>query len=425
MAVSNPTHDVRDVLFARPAAGRAPVLHRFFEHSCDEAPDTVAVECAGGRIGYAELDRFANRLAHRLIAGGVRPGDRVGILLKRSVETYASVLAVLKAGAAFVPIDPIHPADRVAFIAADAGLRLVLTSGDLAAPVRAAGCPLLDLDEPAAVLAGMPGSRPRIDVDGAALAYVIYTSGSSGRPKGVAVSHANICNFLEVVTPVYGVVAGDRVYQGMTIAFDFSIEEIWPAWVAGATVVAGPTDAGRLGPQLADFLADRRISVLCCVPTLLATIDHEVPTLRTLVVGGEACPRDLVQRWSRPGRRMLNTYGPTEATVTATWAELRPDRPVTIGRPLPSYTVHILDEALRRVPAGCTGEICIGGPGIAQGYVNRPQLTAERFVADPFSAAGTALPHRRPRPPRPLRRDRVPRPPRQPGEDARLPHRAR
>ena len=171
----------------------------------------------------------------------------------------------------------------------------------------------------------------------------------------------------------------------MTLAFDFSIEEVWPTFAAGATLVAGPTDHRRLGAGLTEFLIEQQITVLACVPTLLATVERDVPTLRTLLVGGEACPADLVQRWSRPGRRMLNTYGPTETSVTASWAELWPDKPVTIGRPMPTYTVHILDERLCPVPAGESGEICIGGPSVAVGYINRPELTAEKFVPDPFS----------------------------------------
>ena len=184
----------------------------------------------------------------------------------------------------------------------------------------------------------------------------------------------------------------DRVYQGMTIAFDFSFEEIWPTWIAGATLVAGPTDSRRLGQGLTDFLIEHQVSVLCCVPTLLATIDQDVPSLRSLLVGGEACPADLVRRWSRPGRRMLNTYGPTETTVTATWCELVPDRPVTIGTPLPTYHVYILDDQLRPVEEGGGGEICIGGPGVAVGYHNRPDLTRDRFVPNPIQSDRAQVP---------------------------------
>ena len=150
---------------------------------------------------------------------------------------------------------------------------------------------------------------------------------------------------------MYDVRPSDRVYQGMTISFDFSIEEIWPTFATGATLVVGPSDSRRLGAELADFLDEKRVSLFYCVPTLLATIPRDLPTVRMLYVGGEACPAGLVERWSRPGRRMLNTYGPTEATVTATWGELFPGKPVTIGRPLPTYSVVLLDEQQRPVPA--------------------------------------------------------------------------
>jgi non-ribosomal peptide synthetase-like protein len=362
-----------------------PRLHHLFEASCDSAPGAAAVVCGTRRITYRELDQRANRLAHLLARRGAGPGRTVGILLERSVDTYVALLGVLKSGAAFVPIDPSFPDDRVAFIAEDAGLSLLLTASQWSGTVAGLACPSLRLDVDAALLAAMPDTRAAVPEAGDPLCYVIYTSGSTGWPKGVAVGHSSVCGFLEVAAPIYGVEASDRVYQGMTIAFDFSIEEIWPAWMAGATVVAGPSDSRRLGSGLADFLVEQRITVLCAVPTLLATLTRDVPSLRTLVVGGEACPRDLVERWSRPGRRMLNTYGPTETTVTATWTELRPGRPVTIGVPLPTYRVHVLDADLSPVEAGEAGELCIGGPGVARGYLNRPELTEARFVPHPLA----------------------------------------
>ena len=370
----------------RPVAPPAPVrrLHQFFERTCDEHTSNLAVVCGPDRLTYAELDARANRLAHHLARLGVKPGGRVGLLMERSLDTYVSLLAVLKAGAAFVPLDPSFPPERVAFIAGDAELALLLTTADLGS-VAAGRCPVLALDAEAAAIAAEPAGRPAPADEGDLLCYIIYTSGTTGRPKGVAVTHASACHFIAACAPIYGVTAADRVYQGMTLAFDFSVEEVWPAFRAGAMVVAGPNDHRRLGSGLTDFLIEHGITVLACVPTLLATLDRDVPTLRTLLVGGEACPADLVTRWARPGRRMLNTYGPTETTVTATWTELRPGRPVTIGRPLPTYTAYVLDAALRPVPPGAAGEICIGGPGVAVGYVNRPELTAEKFVPDPFS----------------------------------------
>ncbi|MDQ4116494.1 MAG: amino acid adenylation domain-containing protein, partial [Actinomycetota bacterium] len=369
-----------------PAVRRPDRLHRFFEASVARQPDRVAVQDGTLELSYRELDARANQLARELIARGSGPGRRVGILLHRSWRTYAVLLAVLKSGAAFVPIDPAAPADRVEYIRSDAGLSLLVTTSDLAEGIAADG--LVQLDRSVAEV----GARPRHPLPPQPpspdpLAYIIYTSGSSGRPKGVAVGHPSICNFVDVITGVYGVRAHDRVYQGMTISFDFSIEEIWPTFAAGATLVVGPTDSRRIGAELGDFLADTGVTVFCCVPTLLATIGRELPALRTLLVGGEACNAGLVERWARPGRRMLNTYGPTEATVTATWGELRPGVPVTIGRPVPTYTVVLLDDALREVPDGEVGEICIGGPGVALGYVNLPEKTADRFVRHPAAPA--------------------------------------
>jgi amino acid adenylation domain-containing protein len=365
--------------------GRARQLHHLYEQSCDARPRATALICGSERLSYAELDARANQVAHYLVRLGVRPGDRVGLLYERSTAMYEAMLGVLKCGAAFVPLDPSFPADRVGFIADDASLRALLTTAFFESSVSSVRCQKVFHNRDAEQIAAEKTTRPDLAIRGDGLCYIIYTSGTTGRPKGVAVNQSNICQFLKSCKPIYGVTAADRVYQGMTIAFDFSIEEIWPTFKAGATLVAGPNDHRRFGAGLNDFLIEQRISVVCCVPTLLATLERDVPSLRLLLVGGEACPDDLVKRWSRPGRRMLNTYGPTETTVTATWSELLPDRPVTIGRPFPTSTVYILDNVLQPVLPGHEGEICIGGPCVAPGYVNRPELTAERFVRDPYS----------------------------------------
>jgi non-ribosomal peptide synthetase-like protein len=363
-----------------PGPGR---MEGFFEAIADRWPDRIAVEADGETVRYRELEARANRLAHLLAARDVGPGDRVAVLLPRSGRTYVAILGVLKAGATLVPLDPGSPADRVAHVVDDAEVAVVLTVRALADRVTGAAVVVLDEagDELAAARPTRPAPRPAVGT-----AYVIFTSGSSGRPKGVAVSHASIANFLTVIPGVYDVRPDDRVHQGMTISFDFSIEEIWSAWAVGATVVAGPDDERAFGADLGEHLATRRITVLCAVPTLLATVPTELPDLRTVLVGGEACPGEIVERWARPGRRLLNTYGPTEATVTATWCELHPGRPVTIGRPLPTYTAELTDPddpAHPPVADGEVGEITLGGPGVALGYLGRPELTAEKFVVHP------------------------------------------
>ena len=366
-------------------------LEHVYEARCDwlrqhGQAGRLAVDAGDITLTYRELDARANQLARFLVRRGVQPGDRIGLLFDRAVDSYVAMLAVLKAHAAYVPLDAAFPADRLAFITADAALRLVLTHSRLAGAGAGAGAGLICVDQAADLVAAEPAHRLGTDEVAAPtddLCYVIYTSGTTGRPKGVAISHASICNFVRVAAEVYGITGEDRVYQGMTIAFDFSVEEIWVPWATGATLVPRPGGPSLLGPELDAFLAARRITALCCVPTLLATLEDDHPRLRFLLVSGESCPRDLVARWHRPGRRFLNVYGPTEATVTATWTLLHPERPVTIGVPLPTYSVLILDpEADRALTPGEMGEIAIAGIGLADGYLNRPELTERAFIPD-------------------------------------------
>lgn len=367
-----------------PSAPRALArLHHYFEQTREQRPAATALECDGTALSYADLDERANRVAHQLIAGGLQPGSRIGILVPRSLEMYTSLLGVLKAGAAFVPIDPSAPADRVAYIAEDSDLDLMVTTSAFDEVCADLPMPVVALDRVADEIETRPDTRPELAVTGDPLCYIIYTSGSSGKPKGVEITESSICNFLSIVPQIYAVKPSDRVYQGMTISFDFSIEEIWPTWAVGATLVAGPTDSRRVGTGLADFLEESAITMIYCVPTVLATLDRTIPSIRTVNVGGEACPQELVERWGGDGRRILNTYGPTETTVTCTWADLHAGRPVTIGWALPTYSITIRGEDREQVPFGEVGEICVGGPGVARGYVNRPDLTAERFLPDP------------------------------------------
>ncbi|PPK71175.1 amino acid adenylation domain-containing protein [Actinokineospora auranticolor] len=382
----------RTAVFDKRGSTRARVLPECFELTCDRTPDATAVECDGERLTYRELDRAANRLAALLRERGVRPGDNVGILLRRSTDTYVALLGVMKAGAAYVPIDTSFPADRVRFMAEDASLTHLVTWSGAADRTADLACPVLALDESAAEIAARSGDRLDLEIDPDTPCYIIYTSGSTGKPKGVAISHASIVNFLDVATPIYGVTGDDRVYQGMSISFDFHLEEMWPAWVGGAALVAGPNDARRFGQGLTDFLTEHRVTVLCSVPTLLTTVENVPPTVRCLLVSGEAMPPDLVRKWSGPDRRILNCYGPTETTVSSSCAELVADQPVTLGTPFPTYRFYILDDQLREVAEGETGEICIGGPGVGIGYLNRPELTAERFVTNPVERDRAEVP---------------------------------
>jgi non-ribosomal peptide synthetase-like protein len=366
-------------------------LEDLFEERCDGLrragrDGDLAVDGPGGRMSYCELDARADQLARFLVGRhGVRPGERIGLLFDEAVDGYVGMLAVLKAHAVYVPLDPGFPPDRLSYIVSDSEARMVLSHSRLAGLVHH-GLRAVFLDEAADQIAAESGGRlgpgeagePADD-----LCYVIYTSGTTGRPKGVAVSHSSICNFVRVAAATYGVTDADRVYQGLTIAFDFAIEETWIPWLAGATLVPKPRGGSLLGRELGEFLREQRVTALCCVPTLLATLDDDMPGLRFLLVSGESCPQELVERWNRPGRRFLNVYGPTETTVSATWTRLRSGSPVTIGVPLPTYSVVILDPDDDRVlPLGETGEIGIGGIGLARGYLNMPDRTETAFVPD-------------------------------------------
>lgn len=366
-------------------------LEQLFERVCDQLRESgrqghAAVDTGDEVLAYDALDGRANSLARHLLQRGARPGDRIALLFDQALPAYTAMLAVLKIGAAYVPLDPGFPSDRLAYIIGDADVSLVLTLTSLKDLLSEAAAPLLCLDDDRTQIENHDSSRlahdeHRGDPDG--LAYIIYTSGSTGRPKGVAIEHASICNFVRVAAETYGIRSQDRVYQGMTIAFDFSVEEIWVPWMVGATLVPKPRGASLLGAELAEYLVDKQITALCCVPTLLATLEDDLPNLRFLLVSGEACPRDLIVRWHSPRRRFLNVYGPTEATVTATMAVAHPDRPVTLGGPLPTYSVIILSpDENTALPSGELGEIGLAGIGLAKGYIHRDDLTAKAFIPD-------------------------------------------
>ncbi|MBZ9722026.1 non-ribosomal peptide synthetase [Mesorhizobium sp. AD1-1] len=361
-------------------------LDTVFEQLAEMFAALPAVISDGRVWTYRELDRRANQFARLLVKRGVKPGDRIGLILDRSAETYVALLAVMKAGAAFVPLATAFPEERMALIIEDAGVSLIVTIAAYASRAGQLPVPHLLIDSTAAEISRQPDAPLQPHAKAASAddtCYILYTSGTTGKPKGVVIKHQSFVNFIRVAAASYGYRPGDRVYQGMTIAFDFSSEEIWVPFVAGATVVPAPGQMPLVGEELADFLRLHDITCIACSPTLLSSMTSDVPSLRTLLVGGEACPHNLVVRWSKPGRQILNTYGPTEATVTATMGALTPDSPVTIGAPLPTYSIVILDASLPQLAEpGELGEIGIAGIGLAVGYLNRPDLTEQKFIAD-------------------------------------------
>ncbi|BDU73925.1 Pls/PosA family non-ribosomal peptide synthetase [Mesoterricola silvestris] len=366
---------------AAPDVVRGELLAGLFEATADRYGNRTALEFEGRSLTYGELDARANRLARLLQERGAGPGVYVGLFLPRGLDALVALLAILKAGAAYVPLDPDTPPDRVRAILQDSSARLLVSSLGLAAPVAGGPWTPVLLEEEAAALEALSPARPPCRARPGDPCYAIFTSGSTGRPKGVAVAHRSVCNLVRAEGGIFGVNDGDRVFQGFSLAFDASVEEIWLAWHAGAALVAGGAAVVKNGPALPAWLRERGITVLSTVPTLLGTFDEDVPGLRLLILGGEACPQDLVRRWA-PSRRMVNTYGPTEACVIATWTDLAPDRPVTIGRAIPNLRTYVLDPDL--APAS-EGELCLSGIGLALGYLGRPDLTAERFPANPYA----------------------------------------
>ncbi|MGW4767727.1 amino acid adenylation domain-containing protein [Nocardia sp. NPDC004278] len=369
-------------LLAAAVESAADAVAIRFDPSGDPADDR--------QLTYRELDELSSRLARELIARGVGAGNVVAIGITRSVESVLAVWAIAKTGAAYVPVDPGYPSERVAHILADSGAVLGLTT-TAHRPVLGASVDWLELDDP--MLAGRIGERPghpisyadRVrPVDHRHPAYVIYTSGSTGKPKGVVVTHAGLGGLLAAAREVSGVGEGSRLLHVCSPNFDPSVLELLLAFSSGATlVVAAPHASG--GPELTELLRRERVTHVIITPGALESVDPAgLDHLEMVAVGGEACGPELVGRWARDGRRFVNVYGPTEVTVWATLGELLPDEPITIGTALAGVGAFVLDARLRPVPAGVTGELYLSGAALAQGYLGRPGLTAERFVASPL-----------------------------------------
>ena len=401
------TESERSGLLAMSAPRRAAIpemcLHSLFEEQVRRAPSGIAVSMEGRRTTYEELNRNANRLAHRLIALGVGVDIAVGICMDRSPAMIAGILGILKAGGAYVPLDPAYPAEHLARVIGDARIALVVTASGTH-PGLPEGVTRVDIDDPAA--GDAPGGNPGLAQSNRSLAYVIYTSGTTGRPKGVMVEHRSVVNYVMTIGSRLGVSPQDAVLQFSSISFDASAEEIYGALLHGATLVlrsAGMIDTfsgflaqcGELGitvldlptaywHQLVGAMVTGRLSLPACT--------------RLVLIGGEQASAGRLAQWQQcvaPSVRLINTYGPTEATIVATMYEVPPrggaetgSRDVPIGRPVANCSAFVLDVEKRLVPIGVPGELAIGGEGLARGYLGRPDLTAGRFVPDPFAGPG-------------------------------------
>ncbi len=377
-------------------------IHDLVEAQAERTPEAIAVISEGEQLTYRVLDARANQLAHHLRRLGVGPEVLVGICLEPSSEMLIALLGTLKAGGAYVPLDPSYPCDRIAFMLDDARTRVILTRRHLRRSLpehRGIVC----LDDAWRSIDRESEQRPPRAACSDNLAYVIYTSGSTGRPKGVGVTHGNVVNHCLAQAKSFGLRRDDRALQFASISFDAAVEEIFPTWSSGASLVLRPEGPAPAAAELASFVRDRKITVLN-LPTAywhewvhgLALCGTSLPPcLRLVVVGGEAASTAVLDDWralSGPSVDWMNTYGPTEATVVAVShrAEEFADRPyrdpVPLGRPLPNVQTYVLDADRRPVPIDIPGELYIGGSGVARGYVGRAALTADRFVPHPFAA---------------------------------------
>ena len=375
-------------------AASSGTVHGFLAASFTLNAQRIAVNFEGRDLSYRELDARSNQLAHHLRALGVGPGVLVGVCCERGLELLPGLLGILKAGGAYVPLDPAYPADRIAYMIADSGMRYILTQSELAASLPPHAAELVYLDADWSAFAAQPDTLPSASATANDLAYVIYTSGSTGRPKGVELEHRSVVNFLSSLREVPGIGADDRLLAVTTLSFDIAGLELYLPLAVGARVVIASRTLAADGRALARAIGQQGITVMQATPAtwrLLLEDDWPGQPAMRIFCGGETLPRDLAERLLPRCAALWNLYGPTETTIWSTLFQVQSGTgPVPIGRAIAHTDIHVLDEARQPVAAGTPGELYIGGQGLARGYHERPDLTAERFVADPFSTAPQA-----------------------------------
>ncbi len=406
--VANPTSHVIDLPLLTPAERHQLIatwndtqvsypthtnVHELVEAQVHRTPLAIAARYSGQAISYQHLNRQANRLARYLRRRGVTPDTLVGVCVDRSLYLPLAFLAILKAGGVYVPLDPSYPPGRLAYMWQDAGLSILLTQAHLATPFAAlapdATILCLDCEQDTIDQEDDVNLESVISPDN--LAYAIYTSGSTGTPKGVLLEHRGLVNLAHAQQRIIRPAVRSRILQFSALSFDASVWELVMALTTGATLCLASRDQLLPGRPLWRVLHDQHITIATLPPSVLASLPTDpLPDLQTLIVAGEACAPDLVTRWA-PGRRFVNAYGPTETTVCATLGDCQAtgQRP-PIGRPLDNMQIYLLDAYLRPVPVGVAGEVYIGGVGVARGYLNRPDLTATRFISNPFRSNPTA-----------------------------------
>lgn len=374
--------DVPDVCF-----------HQLFEAQARQTPEATAVVCGRDSLTYQQLDERANRLAHALQKQGVTLETPVALCLDRSLEMMVALLAVLKAGGTYLPLDPSYPAERLAYMVTDAGAQLIITQSHLTTTLHEAGLPdgvtLLVLEDAAADLTKESPAQPPSPATPQNVAYIIYTSGSTGRPKGVQVLHHSVSNFLLTMRQKPGFAASDKLLAVTTLSFDIAVLELFLPLISGGQLILASREMAQDGRQLAQAMTEHGVTVMQATPAtwqLLLELGWQGSQQLKILCGGEPIPGELAARLLERCASLWNMYGPTETTIWSTTHQILPEEEmISIGRPIANTQVYLLDTHLRPVPVGAVGELYIGGTGVARGYWQRPRLTAERFIPDPFS----------------------------------------
>lgn len=364
----------------QPELLKDETLGELFTASAKLFPNKTALIFEDETYTYAQLDLWTDQVAAHLQSLGIGAGDYVGLWWPRGAALHAAVIGITKSGATYVPLDYDMPDERVSLVLNEANAKVCFAQQPLSSGLPVCAVPEFN---PANTQPETIANRATTDN----FAYVLYTSGSTGLPKGIAITQKNICHFIRSENEILKIRNDDRVYQGFSVSFDMWCEEAWIGYFVGATLIVPDATTAKSVDEVDQFLNKHQITVLTAVPSLLAVIEGSVPTLRLINAGGEACPPKIVTRWASNTCQFFNSYGPTETTVTAACTELKPGQPVSIGTPLPNYHLAVVDEALNPVPIGEKGELVISGVGVALGYLNRPEMTAEKFLDKPVSLA--------------------------------------
>ncbi len=359
------------------------LFHQLFESQAEKSPNEVALVFDNQTLTYQQLNHKANQLAHYLQELEIKPESLVGICVEKSLEMVVGILGIFKAGGAYVPIDPNYPQSRREFMLADTQVKVVVTQQSLTSLFADIKLICLDTDEN---INTYSAENPTSSVNLDNLAYIIYTSGSTGKPKGVLIEHRGLCNVVAAQIKAFGLRSHNRILQFSSLCFDASIFEMLLAFGVGASLYIPPKKAQLPGRDLVEFLQTNAINTTIISPAVLAVLPaSELPTLQTVIAGGEVCTTEIVQQWAK-NRRLFNAYGPTEATVWATVGRplMVSDGKPSIGRPVANTQIYLLSDRLLPVPIGVVGEVYIAGDGVARGYLHSPELTAQRFIINPF-----------------------------------------